>query len=179
MNILTVYLTISVDGHLRWFPVFSMDLSGGSDSKEFACNARDLGRSPGEGHGNPVQYSCLENPTESDTTERLTRHAFLYDNPGSSRKCASFTSLLRCQLLRGHPRSPSPPCPLSPHPQTADPGGPAPGSPSVLHSLPMFISGFPLACRLHEGRQPISFGSPGPGVCGSGLGMSVTKEASL
>jgi len=40
----------------------------GSDSKEFACNVRDLGlipglgRSPGGGHGNPLQYSCLENP---------------------------------------------------------------------------------------------------------------------
>ena len=39
----------------------------GSDSKESACNARDLvstpgsGRSPGEGNGNPLQYSCLEN----------------------------------------------------------------------------------------------------------------------
>ena len=39
---------------------------GGSDDKEFACNAGDLGsipglgRSPGEGHGNPLQYSCLE-----------------------------------------------------------------------------------------------------------------------
>ena len=36
--------------------------------KESACNAGDLGlipglrRSPGEGHGNPLQYSCLENP---------------------------------------------------------------------------------------------------------------------
>ena len=36
--------------------------------KEFACNAGDLGsspglgRSPGVGHGNPLQYSCLENP---------------------------------------------------------------------------------------------------------------------
>ena len=35
--------------------------------KEFACNAGDLGsipgsgRSPGEGNGNPLQYSCLEN----------------------------------------------------------------------------------------------------------------------
>ena len=40
---------------------------GGSDGKEYACNAGDLGsvpglgRSPGEGNGNPLQYSCLEN----------------------------------------------------------------------------------------------------------------------
>ena len=63
----------------------------GSDSKESACNVGDLGsipglgRSPGGGHGNPLQYSCLENPQgqrnlvsygpqgrkESDMTERL------------------------------------------------------------------------------------------------------------
>ena len=42
--------------------------SGGSDSKESACSAGDLGlipglgRSTGGGHGNPLQYSCLENP---------------------------------------------------------------------------------------------------------------------
>ena len=41
-----------------------------SDGKEFACNAADLGsmlgsgKSPGEGHGNPLQYSCLENPMD-------------------------------------------------------------------------------------------------------------------
>ena len=41
--------------------------SGGSDGKESACNAGDpgltpaLGRSPGVGNGNPLQYSCLEN----------------------------------------------------------------------------------------------------------------------
>ena len=57
-------------------------------SKEFACNAGDLGlipgsgRSFGEGNGNPLQYSCLENPIdrgawwpwghkESDTTMQL------------------------------------------------------------------------------------------------------------
>ena len=40
---------------------------GGSDSKEFACIAGDLGlipglgRSPREGNGNLIQYSCLEN----------------------------------------------------------------------------------------------------------------------
>ena len=41
---------------------------GGSDAKESACNAGNLGlipglgRSPGGEHGNPLQYSCLENP---------------------------------------------------------------------------------------------------------------------
>ena len=41
-----------------------------SVGKEFACNAGDLGsipgsgRSSGEGNGNPLQYSCLENPMD-------------------------------------------------------------------------------------------------------------------
>ena len=67
---------------------------GGSDGRESACNAGDLGsipglgRSPGGGHGNPLQYSRLENPRgqrslvgyspwgrkELDTTERLNIH---------------------------------------------------------------------------------------------------------
>ena len=43
---------------------------GGSDGKESACNVGDLGsipglrRSPGVGNGNPLQYSCLENPMD-------------------------------------------------------------------------------------------------------------------
>ena len=43
---------------------------GGSDGKVSAYNAGDLGsipglgRSPGEGNGNPLQYSCLENPMD-------------------------------------------------------------------------------------------------------------------
>ena len=42
-------------------------MHGGSDSKESACSEGDLdlisgqGRSPGEGNGYPLQYSCLEN----------------------------------------------------------------------------------------------------------------------
>ena len=42
----------------------------GSDSKESACSAGDLGlipewgRSPGEGNSNPLQYSCLEKPMD-------------------------------------------------------------------------------------------------------------------
>ena len=44
-----------------------MGFPGGSDDKESTCNAGylslipGLGRSPGGGHGNPLQYSCLEN----------------------------------------------------------------------------------------------------------------------
>ena len=46
----------------------SLGFLGGSDGKVSACNARDMGsvpgwgRCPAEGNGNPLQYSCLENP---------------------------------------------------------------------------------------------------------------------
>ena len=45
-------------------------IPGGSEGKAFACNAGDLGlilgsgRPPEEGNGNPLQYSCLENPMD-------------------------------------------------------------------------------------------------------------------
>ena len=55
----------------------------GSDSKETACNVGDLGsipglgRSPGGGHGNPLQYFCLENPMDRGawwaTAHRVTK----------------------------------------------------------------------------------------------------------
>ena len=47
-----------------------MGFPGGSDGKVSSCNPEDLGsipglgRSPGEGHGNPLQYPCLENPMD-------------------------------------------------------------------------------------------------------------------
>ena len=47
-----------------------MPFPSGSDGKASAYNAGDLssipglGRSPGEGNGNPFQYSCLENPMD-------------------------------------------------------------------------------------------------------------------
>ena len=69
---------------------------GDSDGKESTCNAGDLGsipglgKSPGEGHGNPLQCSCLVNPrdkepgrlqsmgvTKSQTRLRL-RHTYMY-----------------------------------------------------------------------------------------------------
>ena len=68
---------------------FILGFSGGSDGKESACNGGNpgsipgLGGFPGEGNGNPLQYSCLENShgkrspfpwnfKESDTAERLS-----------------------------------------------------------------------------------------------------------
>ena len=54
---------------LKWIlPI--LYFPGGSDGKASAYNARDLGSipglgiSPGEGNGNPLQYSCLENPMD-------------------------------------------------------------------------------------------------------------------
>ena len=64
-----------------------MSFPGGSDGKEFACNAGDLGstpelgRPPRRGNGNPLLYSCLENSMvgfgsrgrkESDMSEQVT-----------------------------------------------------------------------------------------------------------
>ena len=56
---------------------------GGSDGKESACNAGDLGsilesgKSPGGGHINPLQYSCLENSIDRGawqaTVERIAK----------------------------------------------------------------------------------------------------------
>ena len=74
--------------------LFPLGFPGGSEVKASACNAGDLGlipglgRSPGEGNGDPLQCSCLENPMdggawwatvhgvtkESDTTEQLHFH---------------------------------------------------------------------------------------------------------
>ena len=88
-------------------PVF-MGFPGGSDGKEPACNTGDLclipglGRSPGGGHGYPLQDSCLENPhgqrslvgyspwgrKESDTTEGFYFFLCVLDNvldPGDIR----------------------------------------------------------------------------------------------
>ena len=47
-----------------------MGFPGGSDGKKSACNTGDAastpgwGRSPDEGHGDPLLYSCLENPVD-------------------------------------------------------------------------------------------------------------------
>ena len=54
----------------KLYKFFVYDFPGGSDGKVSAYNAGDLGsvprsgRSPGEGNGNPLQNSCLENPMD-------------------------------------------------------------------------------------------------------------------
>ena len=50
--------------------IVTLGFPGGLEVKASASNAGDLGsipgtgRSPGEGNGNPLQYSCLENPVD-------------------------------------------------------------------------------------------------------------------
>ena len=75
--------------------VICISKAGGSDGKESACNAGNpssipgLGRSPGKGNGNPLQYSCLENSMdrprgckESNTTERLLLSVYFLSESG-------------------------------------------------------------------------------------------------
>ena len=62
--------SFSVVEHTGGFMWSLRGFLGGSDGKESACNAGDpglvprSGRSPGVGNGNPLQYSCLENPMD-------------------------------------------------------------------------------------------------------------------
>ena len=59
---------------LEWGAIAILGFPGGSDGKESVYNAGDpgsisgLGRSPGEGNGSPLQYSCLENPMDGGTS---------------------------------------------------------------------------------------------------------------
>ena len=63
---------MKIKGKLKDFP-------GHSDSQESACNAGDPGSVPGsgtssrEGNGNPLQHSCLENPTVREAWRATVR----------------------------------------------------------------------------------------------------------
>ena len=103
-----ISLTSYIQYYDHFFPISAAHLRllnlGGSDGKESNCNVGDLGpipglgRSSGGGHGNPLQYSWLENPhgqrslvgcsplghKELDTTERLST-AQQHSPPGKMR----------------------------------------------------------------------------------------------
>ena len=82
LNVRTLVLILFI---IYCFPSFTMGekdeleiiiilgFPGGSDSKESTCREGDLGsipgsgRSPGEGNGNPLQYSCLENSMDRES----------------------------------------------------------------------------------------------------------------
>ena len=74
---------------MYWFKIINISyylfcfvsLPWSSAGEEFACNAGDpslipgSGRSPGEGNGNPFQYSCLENPIDRGAGQTTVHEA--------------------------------------------------------------------------------------------------------
>ena len=95
-----------------------MDLTGGSAGKEIACNAEDardmgllpgLGISPGGGHGNPLQYSCLENPMDggawwaavhgvTKSRTQPTDFTFTFHFPELDKEMATHSSVLAWRI---------------------------------------------------------------------------------
>ena len=69
MGVFFWVISSSIMAPSQLIPVGPPHFPGDSDGKESACNAGDLGSIPesvrylGEGNGNPLQYSCLENFT--------------------------------------------------------------------------------------------------------------------
>ena len=67
-----------LEGVYRLYTPVFLAFPGGSDNREYACNEGDLssnpwvGMIPGGGHGNPLQYSCLENPHGQRTGGQLS-----------------------------------------------------------------------------------------------------------
>ena len=77
-----------------------LDFPGGSDGKASVYNAGDLGlipglgRFPGEGNGNPLQYSCLENPMNGGAWCRLLSMGLLRVRHDWATSLSLFTPLL-------------------------------------------------------------------------------------
>ena len=115
-------------------PQRNMGFPGGSDSKASACNAGDLdlipgsGKSPGEGNGNPLQYSCLENVMDggawwvtvhrvAKSRTRLSDFTFNFHFHALEKEMATHSSVLAWRI-----------------PWTEEPGGlQSMGSPRVGH----------------------------------------------
>ena len=109
LNFQRMFLTLLPQTLQRYMLTYLL-FPGGSDSKESSCNAGYLGSTPGLGrsprgrHGNPLQYSCLENPQgqkslvgynpwgckEWDTMEQLNMVQMLIYRLVSSRRASDF-----------------------------------------------------------------------------------------
>ena len=101
---------------LQWCNSNTLGFPGGSVVKNPSANAGDtadgssipeLGRSPGEGSGNPLQCSCLENPMTEETgrSQRVGRDLAIEQEHMQKRKSASdfefwsFVRLLTCSMM--------------------------------------------------------------------------------
>ena len=109
------YVTIEIWGlvwkpvHLAWSPVHFLKyvemtylgLPSGASGKESTANYKRRGfnpsseRCPGEGNGNPLQYSCLENPIDRGTW-RATIHGVTKNQTGLSNKTTTFMESQTC-----------------------------------------------------------------------------------
>ena len=84
--------------YLRIFP-------GGSDGRESTCEAGSLGliaglgRSPGGGHGNPLQYSCLENPMDRGAWQATVHGVTVRHTWATSQSTAHRTLLCVCSRI--------------------------------------------------------------------------------
>ena len=117
-----------------FFPFFTLFMVGSSVGKESACNVGDLGsnpgsgRSPAEGNGNPLQYSCLENPMDggawwaavhgvAKSRTRLSDFTFIFHFHALEKEMATHSRVLAWRI-----------------PGTGEPGGlPSMGSHRVRH----------------------------------------------
>ena len=115
-SVLSIFqFLVFISSILVW--VFISDFPASSGRKEAACSAGDLdlilalGRSPGEGNGYPLQYTCLEDSTDRGAW-RATVHGFeeLDTSAGLTQNLAFISVLLLCyfpftvEVLEGHNR---------------------------------------------------------------------------
>ena len=155
-----------------------MGFPGGSEGKASASNAGDLGstpvlgRSPGEGNGRPLQYSCLENPMHCLKYIRLADFPYLHCS--NMPEAVHLGDLLRIWVRPGARFTPSPPDfqgPARAHRTPPEPrrfprhgplsrGEPIPGRPALhkekrtLPGAPAGFSGIGCVTALDASRRP-------------------------
>jgi len=82
LRVINIKYNIFIVPRFNLSNIVILGLPGGSDGKEFTCNVEDLGsipglgRSPGRGHDNPLQYSFLENPMDRGAWQAMGSQRF-------------------------------------------------------------------------------------------------------